>query len=225
MTSKQFFEQVKAPFTGLNLVDLEDTHRGLLLVHNGNEGFFGEPGGYRQVLSMYDSWDESYWERVQTMAFAFVPHARYAHHDRLNAALDFNRSLLAVASDAAGEKPELPPQQSFLDIDAPNAVLSAFYREIDGAPTVRLYEVDGRSADVRLSSLGNMAAASEVNLLGDRVSSLAPAGDSVKVHLRPHEIVTLKLDLVKARKQWRNLDSYRNVWVESGKKEHPQKPK
>ncbi|HZO99049.1 MAG TPA: glycosyl hydrolase-related protein [Terriglobia bacterium] len=219
MTSPQFFEEVIAPFTGLNLVDLEDERRGLLLVHDGNEGFFRDPDGYRQVLSMYDAWDESYWERVQSMAFAFVPHPRYEHHERLNAALDFNRPLLAAIADEEGARPQLPPRRSFLDVDAPNAILSAFYRETEGTPTIRLYEVDGRPASARLKSVGEIASASMVDLLGDRISSLTPRGDSVEVKLRPHAIVTVKLDLTPARKQWRNLDSYRGVWVESGKKE------
>jgi hypothetical protein len=35
------------------------------------------------------------------------------------------------------------------------------------------------------------------------------------VAFRPHEIVTLRLLLEKARKQYRPLDYYRNVWVET----------
>jgi len=225
MTSKQFFEDVKAPFTGLNLVDIEDEQRGLLLVHDGNEGFFGRERGFQQVLSMYDAWDESYWARTQSMAFAFIPHAHYAHHERLRTALDFNRPLLAVISDARGEKPNLPPRQSFLELDAPNVILSAFYREQDGSPTVRMYEVDGRSADVQLGFEGEVATAEKVNLLGDTISALKPEHETVRLRLRPREIATLKLDLVRARKQWRNLDASRNVWVESGKKERPQNPK
>jgi alpha-mannosidase len=219
MTSKQFFEEIKAPFTGLNLVDQEDGRRGLLLVHDGNEGFFADPSGYRQVLSMYDAWDESYWERSQTMALAFIPHAPYANHDRLNAALDFNRPLLAVLTDEGGEKPELPATGSFLSLAAPSVVLSAFYREADGSPTLRCFEVDGKPALVDVSSQGEIASASKVNLLGDQIERLAPSRDSVRVSLRPHEIITLRLDLVKVRKQWRNLDSSREVWVKSGEKE------
>jgi len=225
MTSKQFFEEVKAPFTGLNLVDMEDDQRGLLLVHNGNEGFFGREAGFRQVLSMYDAWDESYWARAQSMAFAFIPHAPQAHHDRLRTALDFNRPLRAVIVDRQGEKPNLSPRQSFLKLDAPNVILSAFYREHDGSPTLRIYEVDGKPADVQLAFGGDVAAAWKVNLLGDPISALKPEHESVRLTLRPREIATLKLDLVQARKQWRNLDASRNVWVESGKKERRQNPK
>jgi alpha-mannosidase len=225
MTSKQFFEEVKAPFTGLNLVDMEDDQRGLLLVHNGNEGFFGRKAGFQQVLSMYDAWDESYWAHVQSMAFAFIPHAPQAHHDRLRTALDFNRPLRAVIVDLQGEKPNFPPRQSFLKLDAPNVILSAFYREHDGSPTLRIYEVDGKPADVQLAFGGDVAAAWKVNLLGDSISALKPEHESVRLTLRPREIATIKLDLVQARKQWRNLDASRNVWVESGKKERRQNPK
>ncbi|MBZ5561030.1 MAG: hypothetical protein LAP13_01270 [Acidobacteriia bacterium] len=225
MTSKQFFEEIKAPFTGLNLVDLEDDHRGLLLVHGGNEGFFGAENGYRQVLSMYDAWDESYWAHTQSMGFAFIPHSGYAHHDRLRAGLDFNRPLLAVISGEQAEKPNLPPSESFLKLDAPNVILSAFYRENDGSPTLRVYEADGRPANVQLVSWGEVATAAKVDLLGDIISRLNPEHESLRLKLRPHEIVTLKLDLIRARKQWRNLDASRQVWVESGKKEQPQNPK
>ncbi len=225
MTSPQFFEEVKAPFTGLNLVDIEDEQRGLLLVHDGNEGFFGKERGFQQVLSMYDAWDESYWAHTQSMAFAFIPHSRQSHHERLAAALDFNRPLRAVISDSAGAKPSLPPRQSFLQLDAPNVIVSAFYREQDGSPTLRMYEVEGRPAEVLLAFEGEVAAASKVNLLGDTISSLKPEHQSVRLGLRPHEIATVKLDLVRARKQWRNLDASRNVWVESGKKEKPQNTK
>jgi hypothetical protein len=64
-----------------------------------------------------------------------------------------------------------------------------------------------------------------VNLLGDAPSALKPERETVRLSLRPREIATLKLGIIRARKQWRDLDASRNVWVESGKKEQPQKPK
>ena len=104
-------------------------------------------------------------------------------------------------------------------------ILSAFYREHDGCPTLRIYEVDGKSSDVQFTFGGDVAAAWKVNLLGDSITPLKPEHESVRLTLRPREIATLKLDLVQARKQWRNLDDSRNVWVESGKKEVRKNPK
>jgi len=93
-------------------------------------------------------------------------------------------------------------------------VLSAFYREGEWC-VLRAYEVNGAHTRARFTFFGAVEQAERVNMLLREPSPLPVEGSTVSVAFRPHEIVTLRLLLEKARKQYRPLDDYRNVWVET----------
>ena len=102
---------------------------------------------------------------------------------------------------------------------------------------VRLVEFDGIESDVELKIVGPVAKAYKTNLLGQIESEIAPVGpsphpqtpspsgtnhpdregafqyDTLRFHMRPHEIATLYLDIVPGRKQTRDLDAKREIWA------------
>ncbi len=244
MTSPQVYEQVHRPFTALQLLDFAAQDpaaangRGLLFLHDGSQAFWQEDSGVvKQVLTMYDAWDEDYYVDRIDIAMRVVPHGPLTHAARRQLAQEFVRPVAAAAG--VGEGGELPRVFAPLWCAAPNVTVAALYRETPeagagldryagagvGCPyVVRLVEWNGQGGPVQVAFPGAIAGAWRTNLLGEVVEPLAPVPvpapvggplpwHAVTVDLRPYEVCTLYLDLVEGRKQTRDLDSRRSVWA------------
>ena len=250
MTSPQVYEQVHRPFTALQLLDFvaaapadpsapgDSAARGLLFLHDGSQAFWqADDGAVKQVLTMYDAWDEDYWVDRIDIRMRVVPHGPLTHADRWRLAQEFVRPVAAaVGTGTAGD---LPSTFAPLWCSAPNVAVTALYRETpeSGAGldayaaagvahpyVVRLVEWNGEAGPVQVAFPGEIAAAWRTNLLGELVEQLPPtlvpspvAGPlpwhAVTVDLHPYEVCTVYLDLVQGRKQTRDLDSRRSVWA------------
>ncbi|GIV20404.1 MAG: hypothetical protein KatS3mg023_2155 [Armatimonadota bacterium] len=218
MTSPQFFEEVVNPFTGLNFIFLTDGARGLQYLHAGNQGFLRDGDVVRNILFMYDAWDEENWVHEVELRYGYRVWDNVPSRDTLlREAMAFNRPLMAVHRERSGE-PQLPASLSFLQVEG-DVVLSAFYREGEWC-VLRAFEVNGRPAQARFTFYGAVEKAERVNMLLREPTPLPVQGSTVTVSFRPHEIVTVRLLLEKARKQYRPLDDYRSVWVETTTKAH-----
>lgn len=231
MTSPQWFETVRRPFTASSFVDLlaADGERGLLLVHDGSQAFFRGEDGVRAVLSAYDPWDEDYFDGALRATLWLLPHGPLGHARRMRLALELGApEAAAVTHTKHNDGGDLPPEFSGPQVDAPNVLVTAFYRETEhagehlpdwagrgmGYPyVVRLVEFDGAPAQVTLRLPGPAARAVRTNLMGEAQRELAIVADAVSLTLRPHEIATVYLDLVQGRKQARDLDAHRKVWA------------
>ncbi|MDW8104856.1 MAG: hypothetical protein RMK92_07560 [Armatimonadota bacterium] len=213
MTSPQFFEEVVHPFTALNFVFLTDGTRGLQYLHGGNQGFLRDGDVVRNILFMYDAWDEENWVREVELRYGYRLWESVPSRDvLLREATAFNRPPLAVYRDRVIE-PQLPASMSFLQVEG-EVLVSAFYREGEWC-VLRAFEVNGQPAEARFTFYGEVERAERVNMLLREPTPLPVSGNTVNVSFRPHEIVTVRLLLEKARKQYRPLDDYRSVWVEA----------
>ncbi|MCS6829133.1 MAG: hypothetical protein NZ749_00665 [bacterium] len=218
MTSPQFFEEVTNPFTGLNFIFLTNGERGLQYIHGGNQGFLRDGDIVRNILFMYDAWDEDNWVREVELRYGYRAWDYAPSRDALlREAIAFNRPPMAVYRDTQGEA-QLPASMSFLQVEG-DVVLSAFYREGEWC-VLRAFEVNGKSTEARFTFYGAVEKAERVNMLLREPTPLPIEGSTVNVSFKPHEIVTVRLLLEKARKQYRPLDDYRSVWVETTTKAH-----
>lgn len=237
MTSPQVFEEVHNPFTALQLLDFDAGERGLLVLHDGSQALVREGEQVRMLLSMYDPWDEDYFDARLDARIRLVPHGPLSHTRRWRLAQEFTRPALVLQTDRPGG--DLPATLAPVWCEAPNVSVTALFRETEesgaglveyagtgiGFPYVlRLVELDGVATTAHVRALGPVAAAFRTNILGeDKVSiTVAPvaappempgAWAGFAVELRPHEIATVYLDLVQGRKVARNLDDYRSVWA------------
>jgi alpha-mannosidase len=195
MTSPQVFETVRKPFTASRFVDLlegptsQPTGRGLLVVHDGGQAFFREDHGVRNLLSMYDPWDEEYWQESLLADLWFLPHGALTNTQRVHLAHELESGAQSFSESAEVQGGgELPSVFGALHVDAPNVVATALYREsaraAEGLPkhfahgvrdpfVIRLVEYDGRPAAVTLSLPGRAAKCARTNLMGEIEGELA----------------------------------------------------
>lgn len=79
---------------------------------------------------------------------------------------------------------------------------------------LRLVDYNGESEHVQIKFKSEIAKAYKTNLLGQRIEELTIEDqNTIELPVRPFEIVTLYLDLVDGRKQFRDLDAKRHIWA------------
>lgn len=243
MTSPQWFETIRRPFTASSFVDILDSsgERGLLVVHDGSQCFFRDEEGVRLLLCAYDPWDEAYFDGELDAHVWLVPHGPLTHSERVRMAAGLagktEASLWERKREPGGHQPE---EFGSLLVEPSHVLATALYRESEragehlpewagrgmGFPYVaRLVEYDGIPAGVTLRLPGAVARAARTNLLGELLEELrpepaaAPFGppdlhwSALQLRMRPHEIATVMADLELGRKQARDLDRYRSVWA------------
>ncbi|RJP21816.1 MAG: hypothetical protein C4520_09165 [Candidatus Abyssobacteria bacterium SURF_5] len=102
------------------------------------------------------------------------------------------KPLLSYSGDASPET----GRHSYLSIDAPNIILSAFKKARDeDAVIVRLYETIGRKTSTELSTSFPFQEARGANITETASKKIPAAKKSIKLKFRPFEIKTIKLVL------------------------------
>ncbi len=238
MTSPQVFEEVHNPFTALSLLDFDAGDRGVLYLHDGSQAFLRDGNTVRNILSMYDPWDEDYYVDCLDARVRIVPHGPITNTRRWRLAQEFLRPVIAVNTDAPGG--DLSPEFGAVWCDTPNVSATALFREtfesgqhldhyagegVDFPHIMRLVEFDGQPATARITVPGPVASARKATTRGDTLADLAVSPSNaplaclgeewatVTVEIKPYEIATIYLDLVPGRKVNRDLDAHRNVWA------------
>ena len=104
----------------------------------------------------------------------------------------FSTPLIPVSSvNTLSEKP-LPPEESFLSLNADNLVLTAMKKaDVGGAIVVRAFEIQGNPAESSILFLGQERNFRQANLLEEDL----PSGEQKTLHVQPYEIDTLKLPI------------------------------
>ncbi|APW59384.1 alpha-mannosidase [Paludisphaera borealis] len=196
-------------FPAQNWVDQGDEKHGLAVLNAGlpghvvtdgtvmvsvlrshNVGAYGFGGGYEPGMSSEEGYQIG---KERTARYALLPHAgdwREAGVPR--AGLEFNHPLLCrvVGSHEGG----LPKTWGFVEVSAPNVVVSSLKPARGGGIALRIYETAGRPAPATTIKVhANVAAASEADLL-ENVQGRSPIADgAVRVDLVPFQIKTIVL--------------------------------
>lgn len=227
-------EVVRRPFTSSSLVDQcagSESGPGLLVVHDGSQAWFAEEHGARCLLSMYDAWDEDYFDANFEVELALIPHGRLSNTARMRTSMELNLGSPRFADHVSVRGGgDLPPDFGALALDAVNVLASSLARvgardaeHLEGhfatrfgvrdPFVVRLVEFDGRAADVVLRLPGSIAAAARTDHLGRVLEVLEPSRarapygprgmpwSAVRLSLRAREVATLMFDLELGRRE------------------------
>ncbi|NLG26620.1 MAG: hypothetical protein GX557_01830 [Chloroflexi bacterium] len=155
---------------------------------------YGFGGGYEPGMSSDTGFEL---DVPRTFDYALVPHqGDWAAGQVYRRGLEFNNPLIAQTVDAhAGN---LPARWGWLEVSAPNLVISAVKPGREGRVVVRLYEAAGeQTVGARLRLHSGVVAAQEANLLEDPGQTLPCEADVVTFDMRPWEIKTIDLRLTR----------------------------
>jgi len=108
--------------------------------------------------------------------------------------LQANSPLFVVLDAQPVANAKLPEEMSFFRISAPNVLVSTIKKcEDDDSVIVRLYDIEGRDAEVDLTSAFPLARAEHVNIIEEEGKPLTCRTEGVRLRLGHHAIETLKL--------------------------------
>jgi alpha-mannosidase len=126
-------------------------------------------------------------------SYSLFPHADRWGEKTVAAAYALNDPLIVWNSS----QPVLSQTvlNSLVAVDRPNVIIETVKRAEDGnGLIVRLYENQRRRGTVTLKAGFPLQRATRTNLLEDNQDSLTVEGNSVRLYLKPYEIVTLRLE-------------------------------
>jgi alpha-mannosidase len=151
-------------------------------------GAYGFGGGYEPGMSSDSGFQLG---QVRTMHYALLPHyGDWKAAGVARSGLEFNHPLLARV--VANHPGPLPRRWGFLDVSAPNVVVSDLKPARDGGIVLRLYEAMGVNVEEATVKLNvKLALARVTNLLEDPGPDLTIEKQSMRLPFHPYEIKTV----------------------------------
>jgi alpha-mannosidase len=186
-------------------VDISDANYGVAILNNGRNGYDAKDDVIRLSV-IRGSWgpDPRADEGPHTFSYSIFPHrGGWREGKVVFQALAFNSPLIALQEPAhaspqeqwAGKAGGLPETYSFIKTDSDHVVLYAM-KQMEGFyntdAILRFYETEGREGDVTVEFPRSLRV-TETNLLEDTVVGPIGEGDTVRFHIKPWEIKTLRL--------------------------------
>jgi alpha-mannosidase len=109
-------------------------------------------------------------------------------------AIQSNSPLFVVLGAQPETGADLPEEKSFFGISAPNVLVSTIKKcEDDDSVIVRLYDIEGKDAEVDLTSAFALDKAEHVNIIEEEGKPLPCQTKNVRLRLGHHAIETIKL--------------------------------
>ncbi|UCG17104.1 MAG: alpha-mannosidase [Phycisphaerales bacterium] len=180
-------------------IDLSDIRGGAALLNAGQYGHRCTGRTLETTLLRASYEPDPYPDQgPHLIRYALVPHAgRWDAAGIADAGLAFNVPLTGL--EAGSHAGEFSPVHGFIELQPDNLVLSGIKKPEDGdGLIVRFYEIEGKATRATLRIPQGVRGARRVNLLEDPLDTAdcpTCATDRVVVPVRPHEIVSLRVDL------------------------------
>ena len=155
-------------------------------------GAYGFGGGYEPGMGSESGFGIG---QERTLHYALEPHrGDWRQAMIFREGMELNNPLICRA--AAPHSGKLTSGWSFVRPSDSNVVITSVTGGRDGAVLVRMYEATGRDAkDVKLDFASDLAFATEVNLMEDRLADLTAQGKQVRFDLAPFQIKTVSVRL------------------------------
>jgi len=186
-------------------VDLTDGVTGIALLNNTKYGHSYHKGDLRITLMRAAGAPDIYPNLGKfNISYALYPHAGDWKNGVWAEGEDFNIPVYAAEPPSlalVNSHATRPEEASFFSVDAPGVILSGIKQAEDGKELiVRLAEIEGKPTTVNLKLPVNVVSARRLNLVEFPLeNAIQPVvnGNSIKVQIRPNEIVTLGILPVK----------------------------
>ncbi len=175
--------------------DLSEGNYGVALLNDSKYGYECKHNELRLTLlksaTMPDPVADQGWH---SMVYSLLPHTGDWRGDVVPQAYDLNNPVImaktGIWNDPAGE----PFEHSLASVDEPNVIIETVKCAEDGAGIIlRLYEHHRARGAATLRVGFELAAVYECNLLEENQRPLEHDGGSVRLEMRPFQILTLRL--------------------------------
>ena len=133
------------------------------------------------------------------ISYSLYPHSgSWKQGKVMEEGLAFNTPFQGIEASES-ESGDLPDSMSLCSLEPNNLFLSTIkLSEDEESLIVRFFEGHGKATEAVLELHKTIRSASRVNLLEEQMSDVAApvvSGKQIKVRVRPHEVVTLRLNL------------------------------
>jgi alpha-mannosidase len=194
-------EKAKFEVPALRWADISSTDGvGISLLNENKYGYDAKGSALRLSLLRSPEWPDPHAdEGTHHFSYAFYPHAADWKQDTFRRGYEFDYKL--ITEQVPPHDGELPRQWSFLTVDAPNVIVTAIKQAEDStAVLVRMYEIEGKKADVKLTFPRMVQSTSETNLMEQPGAALIAARNTVNTTISPYEIRTVMVNLAGVKK-------------------------
>ena len=195
-TRNNSWEKAQFEVPAMRWADLGDGKHGLSVINNSKYGYDAAGNVLRLTLLRSPTWPDPEADRGHHhFHYALYPHAG-TWKDALTVrhGYEYNYPLTAVVTTAhAGS---LPAEHSFASVGPENVVLTAVKKAEDANGLIfRAYEWAGKDSTAEFHVPPGATAATVTNMMETPEGSpLAVTGDTVKVPIKPYEILTIRVD-------------------------------
>ena len=201
-TRDNSWESAKFEVPALRWADAGNQAHGFSLINESKYGYDDKGNVLRLSLLRSPTWPDPDADRGHHhFSYALYPHSgTWKQALTVRHGYEFNYKLQAIQVEShAGV---LPPEHSFIQVDAQNVVLTALKKSEDSDGLIlRFYEWAGQNGTVKWSVPEGVVSATATNLMEKAEGApLAVAADSsrslqaIQVPVHPYEIVSLRFD-------------------------------
>jgi alpha-mannosidase len=175
--------------------DISDGKHGFSLLNDCKYGYDAKGNVLRLSLLRSPEWPDPHADEGEhDFTYSLYPHPG-GWKDALTIRQGYELNYKLIATQTEKHTGSLGASYSFLHTDT-NVIVSAVKKaEDDNSLIVRFYEWAGKDSDVNITLHAGVKAASETDLMEKRIGEVVVQGNVVKVHTKPYEIKTIKIQL------------------------------
>jgi len=175
--------------------DISDSKHGFSLLNDCKYGYDSKGNVLRLSLLRSPEYPDPHADEGRhEFTYSLYPHGG-GWKDALTIRRGYELNYKLISTQAEKHEGALAPQHSFLQVPAENIIVTSLKKaEDEDAVILRFYEWAGKSGDVQLQVPGEVASASETDLMEKPIGSISLADHhSVTVSTKPYEIKTIRL--------------------------------
>jgi alpha-mannosidase len=192
-------EQAKFEVPAQRWADISDAKHGFSLLNDSKYGYDAKGNVLRLSLLRSPEWPDPHAdEGHHEFTYSLYPHAG-SWRDAETVRRGYELNYKIIARQSLKHAGTLPPEHSFVRVEANNVVLTALKKSEDDDSlgsrflVLRFYEWAGKETDVKLDLPPGAQSASETDLMERPIADLAVHNDVVTLHTKPCEIKTLRI--------------------------------
>ncbi len=179
--------------------DISDDKHGFSLLNDSKYGYDAKNNVLRLSLLRSPEWPDPHAdEGHHEFTYSLYPHGG-GWKDALTIRQGYELNYKLIPISTANHQGALPPQHSFLTVDAGNVIVTALKSAEDNDGLIlRYYEWAGKESDVQFQLPPGVQSASDADLMERPTGGVAMQNGSVTMHTKPYEIKTVKLQYAPA---------------------------